>query len=177
MRKKSKWNRMFNRILSGLLVLLGFSACSDFQDDDDVVICMYGTPTARHEIKGKVVTADKDKVSIPNIQVVVISKFRLDQARKYGVDISSINRGTDTLYTDAQGEFKYEGGGHSPQEEYRIFYNDIDGKENKGLFASDSTDVKTEPTKPGDGSWYMGKGAAEVTAELKASSEEPVEDK
>lgn len=127
MRKKSKWNRMFNRVLSGLLVLLGFSACSDYQKDNDIT-CMYGTPTARHEIKGKVVTADKEKVSISNTQVVVISKFRLDQAREYGIDISSINRGTDTLYTDAQGEFKYEGGGHSPQEEYRIFYNDIDEK-------------------------------------------------
>lgn len=172
MRTKSKWNRMFNRVLSGLLVLLGFSACSDYEDNNN--LCMYGTPTARHEIKGKVVTADKDKVSIPNIQVVVVSKFLLDQAREYGVDIS---HGTDTLYTDTQGEFKYEGGGISPQEEYRIFYNDIDGKENKGLFVSDSTDVKTEPTEPGDGSWNKGKGAAEVTAELKASSEELLEDK
>lgn len=159
---EKKWNQLCYSILSGLLALLGFSACGNIIGGDE---CLYGTPTAKHEIKGKVTAADEGNAAIPNIEVVVVSKFLVEQAQKYGVDISG--RGLDTLYTDTNGEFSLERGGTSAVEEYRIYYNDIDGEEHGGVFASDSTDVKLEQTEKGDGSWYHGKGAATTAIGLK----------
>ena len=46
--EKKRWLHFYNRILSGVLVLLGFNACDGTGADE------YGTPYCRFEIKGKV---------------------------------------------------------------------------------------------------------------------------
>ena len=45
--EKKRWLHFYNRILSGVLVLLGFNACDGTGADE------YGTPYCRFEIKGK----------------------------------------------------------------------------------------------------------------------------
>ena len=46
--ERKQWLHFYNRILSGVLVLLGFNACDGTGADE------YGTPYCRFEIKGKV---------------------------------------------------------------------------------------------------------------------------
>ena len=54
--EKKRWLHFYNRILSGVLVLLGFNACDGTGADE------YGTPYCRFEIKGKVLDELRDVV-------------------------------------------------------------------------------------------------------------------
>ena len=157
---KKKWNHLVNSLLTGVLVLLGFSSCTNDDDEDNGgnIILEYGSPTARHEIKGKVVNTEEQ--SIQNIQVIV-TPAKGSYAWK-----------TDTLTTDAKGEFTFEGGGGSPVTKYKVIWNDLDGEANGGLFKSDSIDVETVKTEDGSG-WYRGKGTANVKIVLKKDQTEP----
>ncbi len=47
-KEKKRWLHFYNRILSGGLVLLGFSACDGTSPNE------YGNPYCHFEIKGKV---------------------------------------------------------------------------------------------------------------------------
>lgn len=109
--------QFINRILSGILVLLGFSACDKGNNEPENIPLMYGTLIASYKIHGKVM--DKDSTAISNIQVVVKEKWHNSQ----------YNPG-DTLATNEKGIFYYEGYGTSPEQDCRIIFHDMDGEAN-----------------------------------------------
>ena len=55
----SKFNHISNKILGGLIALLGFSGCST---DDGGMMVMYGTPAGEYEISGMVYGDDNEKL-------------------------------------------------------------------------------------------------------------------
>lgn len=55
------------KLLSGVLVLLGFTACDS--DGPGNELCEYGTPSADYQVKGKVL--DQTGKPIKGVQVVV----------------------------------------------------------------------------------------------------------
>ena len=61
--EKKRWLHFYNRILSGVLVLLGFNACDGTGADE------YGTPYCRFEIKGKVL--DELREPVKDARVIV----------------------------------------------------------------------------------------------------------
>lgn len=154
MNKRSKW---FNKMLSGILVLLGFSSCSNSNDPEEF-ICLYGSPTASHQIKGKV--QNEGKSPIPGIQVIIQQQRN---RQSYSLD---------TLRTNDQGEFDFSWGGSMAEEEYRAIFHDVDGEAYGGIFESDSIDFKTIQTEKGEG-WYQGKGEATVEMTLKLKENKP----
>ncbi|WP_455638147.1 radical SAM-associated putative lipoprotein [Parabacteroides sp.] len=147
-----------NKILAGLLTLLGFSITSCGSDDE------YGSPYATYEIKGKVVSEEGSP--IPYIQVVLPAP---DAAEDYSMYIYR-----DTLLTDNSGEFYTKLGDHSfgIVTTIKIATKDIDGEANGGLFEEKMTEVafKKEDMKGADGNWYYGHAQKEVTITMKQVS-------
>ncbi len=144
---QKQWLRWCNRLLSGLLLILGFSACDDNSNGGEV---MYGQPYTRFEIKGKVVNVQKEP--IPGIQVIV-KELSLSPARAL-----------DTLKTDASGEVLFKESLTS-EGKFRLIAEDIDGVQNGGKFKTDSVDIQATTPTEGSG-WYMGESKNEVTITL-----------
>ncbi|WP_195373352.1 MULTISPECIES: radical SAM-associated putative lipoprotein [Parabacteroides] len=146
-----------NRILAGLLTLLGFSVTSCGGEDE------YGCPYAEYEIKGKVVN-DKG-AAIPNIQVVIPAPF---EANEY--------MWGDTVTTNKSGEFDIKPAVTSFGEDitFKIKTKDIDGEANGGLFEDKETEIafKKEDLKGANGNWYYGKATKEVTITMKQAVKE-----
>lgn len=137
-----------NWVLAGLLTLLGFSCSSDLDNDDDL-ICEYGSPHANYEIKGKV--TDRLNNSIPNIQIELRD--------------SVPSRGwahCDTIYTNSAGEFVWQTG-EFPGMTFKLTAIDTDDESNGGLFARDTSFVSFKNAKyvGGDGRWNSGTATME----------------
>ena len=85
------------KLLSGVLVLLGFTACDS--DGPGNELCEYGTPSADYQVKGKVL--DQTGKPIKGVQVVVkdLDAVFVKGEKDYVSDY-------DTVYTDVKGEFE-----------------------------------------------------------------------
>ena len=146
---KVRFNHWYNAVLSTLLTLLGFGACSDS-------VVEYGTPNADFQIKGQVTY--EGGIPIPGIRVRAPYSY---------IDGSE---GQNVL-TDENGRFELDEF-HSMLYG-KLYVEDIDGEDNGGEFQSDTIKVRDLPKKEvekGDGSWYMGK--YEVTANIKLKLKE-----
>ena len=117
-----------------ILVLLGFSASTSCENVIPIE-CEYGTPTMDFEISGKVVNQSSEP-----IQGIKVScqTFTLP--------------GVSTAITAEDGSFHISGKAISPMLEFE----DIDGPENGGEFASKTEEIKVNQIKKGDGHWYKG---------------------
>lgn len=140
-----KIRHFINFVLSGILVLLGFSACVKGEEYVE-----YGTPTIYYEFKG--VVTSPDGTVIKGINVLIKEKVNYDANRS-------------TLYTwlktstDAKG--LYDTGvmpfiiGSSPY----VVFQDVDGANNGGTYKNDSImkpDLTIKKIKDGDGFWNNG---------------------
>ncbi len=134
---KRKALSFINRCLTAVLALLGFQACNSF-------VCLYGSPSANLEVKGKV--ANTKQEPLKDIQVVV----------------NPIGNWKDTLYTNENGEYHWSIQHYSPTDSATVVVNDTTGQ-----YVSDSTKVayRYDRTKADD--WYEGVATAEADFELK----------
>lgn len=141
-----------SRLCMAGLALLGFG-CSD--ENENNMLCMYGTPTAEFEIKGAVTDAEGN--AVPDAEIRVVSPTL--PSYPY-----SVLRGN----TDASGSFNCSGTitGY-PKDGLKVVCLPGD----TGLEA-DSVVVQLEKTKGSDGFWYLGKGEASVDFRLKKKTAE-----
>ena len=149
---KVRFNRWYNAVLSTLLTLLGFGACSDSVDS----VVEYGTPNADFQIKGQVTY--EGGIPIPGIRV------RAPYSYIDGSDGQSV-------LTDENGRFELDEF-HSMLYG-RLYVEDIDGEDNGGEFQSDTINVWDLPRKEvgkGDGNWHAGK--FEVNAIIRLEKKE-----
>lgn len=143
-----------NKILAGLLSLLGFSlaACDKIGADE------YGCPYADYEIKGKVV--DDNGKAINGIQVIIPDPFGNEEYTH-----------RDTLITNSAGEFiaRPVVTTFDTDITFKITTKDIDGTDNGGAFEETITEVvfKKEDLTEGSGSWNYGSAQKEVTITMK----------
>lgn len=143
--KREQWLKISNRLLSGTLVLLGFSACGSNGGD---IMVEYGVPHADYEIKGRI--TDQEGTELAGMRVITKT---LIQSRP---DDPHLN---DTVMTDAKGKFERHLEGTN-EGRFRVVCEDP-----SGVYEADSTEVKMEP-KGGEG-WYVGHDSKEVNIELK----------
>lgn len=142
----SRLNDIIASVLSGILVLLGFSACSD-NDDDNNIQCMYGTPTGHYEIKGSV--TDKNDTPVEDATII----------------LRSISKdGISTLYpgikTDSEGKYSLLASGW-PTSKIRVVCHP------KGdTLEADSTEIEVK-LEGGTGMWNQGTAKADVDFKLK----------
>lgn len=156
--KKSPWWSI-DRLLSALLVLLGFSSCGNEPGDTP---CEYGTPYATYEVKGKVVNKTT-KTPVANIQV----KLSLNR------EGASNNLPTQSGQSTGAGEFTVSSIGFPTVDvDYKLTVTDVDGPANGGTFKAATTDVSFKDIKPVGGEhWNAGKATQTITIELE--KEEP----
>lgn len=153
MKKKSPISRLLTRLLSLAMVALGFSACNSFNEEPE---CMYGTPLARYNVKGKVVANENKKEGLEGIRVLIRPDHRNYQY-------------ADTLYTDQQGEFIFTES-HFPTNQIGVIYEDI----TSNVYKKDSINVELKKTGKGDGAWDMGEYSADVVIEMEKKTEEEI---
>lgn len=149
-KEKKHWLHLYNRILSGGLVLLGFSACENNGTGADE----YGTPYCRFEIKGKV----QDELQQPVSDARIIVKELMENGKP------SDPYYFDTVYTRKNGKFQFLDEDAGSMGKYRVVCEDTSG-ENK----ADSVELKMEP-KGGKG-WFRGEDSKEVDFNLKKKDE------
>lgn len=142
---KTKLQRLTHYLMAMLFGLLGFSACSD--DEEDEMLVMYGTPTADYIVKGTVT----DEAGNPIMGINIYPSRTLTPAK-----------------TDAEGRFKtdtlsYDG---------PYFFVDPDGDANGGRFETDTlyyNDFKSTKVGESKHAWHM--GVFELEAEVKLKKE------
>ena len=121
--------KFWDKIIVVLLGLLGvFNSCkSDCTDNSGGMVAKYGMPQATYEIKGTIKSKANSK-PIPNIQI----------SRQVSENHA------DTLYTDSKGNYIYRFYGYSLNsgKSVHLKFEDIDGEENGGNFATKEIDVK-----------------------------------
>lgn len=139
-----------NKALSGLLVLLGFSACTTGIGGGGEGPCMYGMPYAKHSIKGKV--ENQSGVPIKGIRIICnIKNYWMPQ---------------DTLLSDIKGEFTFTKQIVDPDVTYKLVGTDIDGTDN-GSYKEDSVNVDFKKSDLTDASgWFRGNATKNVTIKL-----------
>ena len=142
-----KTNKLMTRLLSSALVALGFTAC-DNETTDDVYPLEYGSPSVDYRVKGE------------NIRVIIRNAW----------DNTPNPYADDTVFTDKEGAFANEMTGTVGIDKQKVYFDDVDGEDNGGLFQSDSTniaDMEATLVEEGHGSWYQGKYEFEVQKKLK----------
>lgn len=154
------------RVLSGLLALLGFSACSD--ENGGGMSEEYGSPIVDYQVKGQVTDAEGNPID--GIQVIA--------KPAYGVYTDATNsswKNADTTYTDAEGNFE-SSLLQNVAMEGKLLFEDVDGEANGGVFQTDSASLQEAETvqlEERDG-WYMGR--YELILNKQLAKDEPKQD-
>ena len=147
---REQWLRISNRLLSGAMALLGFSACGSNGDYS----LEYGMPHADYEIKGSV--TDEADNELPGMRIITKTLIGEREDDPYF---------RDTVATNAAGAFVLEKKNETSEGRYRVVCEDP-----AGGYQADSTDIQMKP-KDGKG-WYQGSDSKEVNFELKKKNAE-----
>lgn len=143
---KTKLQRLTHYLMAMLFGLLGFSACSD--DEEDEPIYMYGTPTADYIVKGTVT----DEAGNPIMGINIYPSGTLTPAK-----------------TDAEGRFKTDTLSYVGP----YIFVDPDGDANGGRFETDTlhyNDFKCTKVGESKHDWQH-MGVFELEAEVKLKKE------
>lgn len=156
---KIKLLSAYSRILSFVLVFLGFQSCSTVDPKDE-----YGAPSAKFIVKGKVENGDKE-VSGLKVALGVVDYYSSNSKKAYYVD--SVN-------TDAKGLFRVSIQDFPTSQKFVIKYEDIDGEKN-GLLETviDTVRFDNPSFTNGSGGWYVGETTKDLgTVKLNSSNPE-----
>ena len=154
------------RVLSGLLALLGFSACSD--ENGGGMSEEYGSPIVDYQVKGQVTDAEGNPID--GIQVIAKPAYG-----GYTDATNSSWKNADTTYTDAEGNFE-SSLLQNVAMEGKLLFEDVDGEANGGVFQTDSASLQEAETvqlEERDG-WYMGR--YELILNKQLAKDEPKQD-
>ena len=143
---KVRFHRWYNTILSILLTLLGFEACSSDDDRDDMP--MYGVPMATYHLKGQV--TDESGKPIEGIKTAVKYVYK-------GVSGKTETWGIDSVMTDANGQYMVTT--FDIHQDTKLIVEDVDGEANGGKYRSDTLSIdrsRAIKTADGKGTWDEG---------------------
>lgn len=139
---KVKVDYLYNSLTTLLLSILGFSSCDVVKEEP----CLYGTPTTKYYIKGRV--TDTDGKPINGIKVGENTVYD-NVSRPQSIPI----------YTNEKGEYITAMNSTSSIDVVEVTFEDIDGEENGGAFVNDTlkvTDMTINKVAKGDGIWNLG---------------------
>lgn len=145
----TKFSQWLTAILLGAL---GFSACSDLENDQPD---MYGTPTMDFQTKGCV--TDTENNPIQGLRVVLTEKY------------NSNKEATQTFTTDAEGKFTSEKVYSTIDYYGTLTITDTDGEANGGEFKEQTInlkDVKSTLDESAKDGWYWGVVTFEANATM-----------
>ena len=179
-----KLNRKFtngaNRVLAGILALLGFSAC----EKHEYVVpeygspyvnfkAEYGTPYANFKVMGKVTDSRGNglqgiMVTVPQVDIHQRATQSFIPGQPLITDLVN-----DTLYTEVNGNFTFEYAGFPVNDSINVKLKFEDIAENN-RFETDSTKVTffSKDLKGGDKGWFAGSAEKAITVQLKEKSDD-----
>ena len=149
----------WKQLAAVILGLLGFSSC-DIEIGGGMV--MYGSPHSDFKAQGTV--SDENGKPIEGIRVAIRQHRHYENSADVIYDQNDWYE-NDTLYTDDKGAFQLIRSVHVRPDDVKIVFEDIDGEENGGEYASAEAAPEVARTKKGDNSWYG--GTFEVQADVK----------
>ena len=152
-REKEQWLRIFNGVMFGALILLGFAYCDENSMGAGSENC---TSYAKYEFRGKVLGESRQVV--PDARILV-KHIASPADGSYGYAVLS-----DTVYTKENGEYLYQNT-ITGYQDFRIICEDL-----TGVYQTDSVDIKMNP-KGGNGR-YEGKDNREIVFKLKKRANE-----
>lgn len=148
---KVRFIRWYQTILTALLTLMGFEACSS-NEEDDRPAPMYGVPNATYHLLGTVTGQGGNPIE--GIKTAVKMVYLVDVNNKMKEYI-----GIDSVKTDANGQYKLSFSTIPNYPDIKVIVEDIDSPANGGEFQSDTLDIdydKAVMTEEGKSSWSSG---------------------
>lgn len=158
---KEKARNFLHLLLGALLGLLGFSSCGFIEIGGG--LCEYGEPHVDFQASGKV--TDASGKGIEGIRVAVRQHRHYENSAGVIYDQNDWYF-NDTLYTDAGGQYLLNRDAFSSPDDVTIVFEDIDGEEHGGQFASKTVTAEVKQVKKGDNRWYGGGFAVEADVTL-----------
>lgn len=166
---------MKNNLLAKLIGILGFSTVATSCELIEEIggggqVCMYGVPSANYVFNADVVDKDTDQ-PIEGIRVsAIIERQYWDSSTNMAdYQIDTLAKGL----TGADGKVVLEFSAF-PEKKHTIAFDDIDGSENGGKYASVAVDVKSEGDDYEDSvdMWNQGTATHDVSVKLTKIEEE-----
>jgi len=153
---KRFFNTIWKQLAAAVLGLLGFASC----DRIGFGLAMYGEPHADFRALGTV--SDEAGHPLEGIRVAIRQHLHFANTANVVYDQNDWYV-DDTLYTDDKGAYLLTRNIFSSPNDVTVVFEDIDGEENGGEFASFQAEPEVKRIKKGDNSWYG--GAFEVKAD------------
>ena len=148
---KARINTVINTILGFLLGVLGFSRCNSIKTEFRTE---YGSPYADYIVSGKV--TDEAGKPIENAQAAITRSYQSGEASE-----NELKYYTDTVYTDANGEFNNNTSDFPNVNHIEIRY------EAEGYLRDSTMNISPEQIERASGGWYEGKFRASDNKALK----------
>ncbi|MDE7471595.1 MAG: radical SAM-associated putative lipoprotein [Paramuribaculum sp.] len=163
MEKANKFRRIFIALLGSVITMLGFNSCLESGDDDDDMLLMYGSPTSKFELKGKV--TDQDGAPVKGALITIKQKHEMGDLKNQYQEVWSVDptaSGDDRrVHTNSSGTY-YLGAG-PVMKTIRV----ICTPENTDL-AADSTEITVTYVKENSKDpWSIGAYSGTVDFKLK----------
>jgi len=154
---------IWKQLAAAILGLLGFASCGK----DEAIewgMTMYGQPHAYFKALGSV----KDEKGKP-IEGIRVSITRHNYHPNTAGVIYDENDWYeyDVLYTDSKGKYQLDKSIFEGPDDVVIAFEDVDGEENGGDFASVQATPTVKQTDKGDGLWYGGAFKVESDVKMK----------
>lgn len=129
-----KHNRKRLGFFAMVLALLGLGGCEALEETEGLnQKMMYGAPIVKYSSKGKVI--DWDGKPIPGIEVSITGRIN-EQGQTVYTPLTG-----SAVYSDKGGNWKSENRHVTNLDAVTIHFKDIDGQDNGGYWAEDSTTV------------------------------------
>ena len=128
-----RFNRWYNAVLTALLSILGYTSCSNDEDDERFVE-MYGVIATEFQFKGQV--TDEAGTPVQGIKTSVKIIIPSDNGKR-------VVFAQDSVLTDATGHYELRDYGIQSNET-KLLVEDIDGEANGGEFQNDTLDIDYE---------------------------------
>ena len=161
---RQRVRHLLHLLLGTLLGWLGFSSCG-FINIGNIRV-EYGSPHINFQASGKV--TDASGKGIEGIRVAVRAHRHYENSPGVIYDQNDWYD-DDTLYTEADGRYRLIQSitSFTAPDDVTIVFEDVDGDEHGGSFASQTVMPEIKQTGKGNGNWFHGTFSVEADAQLK----------
>lgn len=153
---------LYSKIISFLLVLLGFTSC-DSEGGGGGGIAEYGTPSAKFVVKGTLVDEANSSTAISGVKVAIGHPY---------TDVAGVMKTyyVDSIVTDGTGKFDLNIEAFPMPQKFVVKYEDIDTAQNENYgLTIDTVRFENPSFTGGSGNWYAGETSKDL-GKVKLSS-------
>lgn len=148
---RKKFYALLNLLLAPVLAMLGFSGC------DNNVVCLYGSPYAKYDVKGTIL--NEEGKQLEGMKVTSKEIYTNENVEGY------FGHELNTTSTDSKGQYQATGnwtGFHPGNTLLRIVVEDP-----QHVYATDSVDVTLKRTDKDKDDWCQGTDVGTADLRLK----------